>query len=94
LGVHGGWIIFHKPRLMKIYVSGSVLYVGRTIFALFVYYFIRRTFEAISSGVVIKNSSAFNIDTEPFGFWFHTLGLAAFALLFIHLFFGIRKKDS
>lgn len=86
--------IFHKPRLLKIYVSRPALYLGRVISALISFYFIRKTFEAISSGTIVKNSKAYNIDTETFGFWFHTLGLVAIAFIFINICLGLRIKES
>ena len=86
--------IFHGPRLLKIYVNSPALYIGRVISALIAFYFIRKTFEAISSGLIVKNSQAYNIETETFGFWLHTLSLAAIAFIFINICLGLRLKSS
>ncbi len=91
----GGGLVFHKPKLMKIYTKKSVAYILRFVFCLVFLYFASEAYDVFTNGSTItKRGEYVSRNESPFSYWLEIVYLSSLAAICLHLFFSVRVKPS
>jgi hypothetical protein len=87
--------MFHKPKLLRIYVKKEYAYLLRTVFLLLASYFFTDIYYVIESGVTTaRNRVLISLQDEPTRYWFRVLYKATLLLFSVYFIFSFRVKTE
>jgi hypothetical protein len=86
--------MFHKPKLLRIYVKKEYAYLLRTVFLLLASYFFSDIYHVIESGVTTaRNGVLLSVQDEPTRYWFRVSYKATLLLFNVYFIFAFRVKS-
>jgi len=90
-----GHTVFHKPKLLRIYVKKEYTYLLRTVFLLLASYFFTDIYYVIESGVATaRNGVLISVQDEPTRYWFRVSYKATLLLFSVYFIFAFRVRSA
>lgn len=86
--------MFHKPRLLEIYVTKNLVYLARFVLSLISAYFAYIAYSIVVEGYVSTRSGVVSMSSSPARYILEVVYMASLSAFCIFLLCSVRIKDN